>query len=102
MKGSIFLEITLCSPLKNNRSFEGKYSQAGNKREAGRKQCSTSLSNCFTLISFLAYTSTLKMEARYSPETSVEFLRTTRRYIIEDGTFFIMFAIANIEVGNML
>jgi hypothetical protein len=34
---------------------------------------------------FLAYSSTLKMEATYSSETSVDFQRTTERYIPEDG-----------------
>jgi hypothetical protein len=33
--------------------------------------------------------STLKMEAIYSPETSVETQRTTRRYIPEDSTPYI-------------
>jgi hypothetical protein len=36
------------------------------------------------LVSFLAYSSTLKMEAKYSCETSFEFQRSTRRYIAED------------------
>jgi hypothetical protein len=35
---------------------------------------------------FLAYSSTLKMEATYSPEKSVDFQRNTRRYIPEDST----------------
>jgi hypothetical protein len=38
------------------------------------------------LVSFSAYSSTLKMEAICSSETSVDFQRTTRRYIPEDGT----------------
>jgi hypothetical protein len=38
--------------------------------------------NVFLLGSF----STLKMEATYSSETSVDFQRTTRRYIPEDST----------------
>jgi hypothetical protein len=41
---------------------------------------------CFTLISCFAYYSTLKTEAKCSPETSVEFWRTTRRYSLEDRT----------------
>jgi hypothetical protein len=36
---------------------------------------------CFTLVSFLGYSSTLKMEAICSSETSVNFQQTTRRYI---------------------
>jgi hypothetical protein len=43
------------------------------------------LSVYFTLISCSAY-STLKMEEICSSETSVDFQRTTRRYIPEDGT----------------
>jgi hypothetical protein len=35
----------------------------------------------------LAYSSTLKMEASCSSDTSVDFQRTTRRYITEDGAF---------------
>jgi hypothetical protein len=35
----------------------------------------------------LAYSSTLKMEATFSSETSVDFQPTTRRYIPEDRTF---------------
>jgi hypothetical protein len=36
---------------------------------------------CFILISCLAYSSTLKMEATYSSETSADFQRTTLLYI---------------------
>jgi hypothetical protein len=40
----------------------------------------------YLLVSCLAYTSTLKMEAVRSSETSVDFQWTTRRYIPEDRT----------------
>jgi hypothetical protein len=40
----------------------------------------------FTLVSCLAYPSNLKMEATCSSQTSVDFQRTTRRYIPEDRT----------------
>jgi hypothetical protein len=40
----------------------------------------------FTLVSCSAYSSTLKMEAIWSSETTVDFQRTTRRYISEDIT----------------
>jgi hypothetical protein len=43
------------------------------------------LPSAFTLVSFLAYSPTLKMEAICSFETSVDFQRTTRRYIPEDN-----------------
>jgi hypothetical protein len=44
------------------------------------------LATSITLISFLAYSFTLKMEAACSSETSVDTQRTTRRYIPEDRT----------------
>jgi hypothetical protein len=40
----------------------------------------------FTLVSSLAYSSTTKMKGIYSPETSVNFQRSIRCYIAEDGT----------------
>jgi hypothetical protein len=39
------------------------------------------LAGCLMLVSCLAYSSTLKMEDIRSPETLVEFNRTTQRYI---------------------
>jgi hypothetical protein len=45
------------------------------------KSCSA-----FILVSFLVYFSKMKMEATCSSETSVDFQRTTRRYIPEDRT----------------
>jgi hypothetical protein len=39
---------------------------------------------CFTLVSCLCHSSTLKMEATCSSETSLDFQRTTRRCILED------------------
>jgi hypothetical protein len=38
------------------------------------------------LVSCLTYSPTLKMEATFSSKTSVDFQRTTRRYIPEDST----------------
>jgi hypothetical protein len=53
-------------------------------RNFGKQLCL--LATCFTLVSYLAYYSTLKMEAICSSEASVEFQRITRRYIPEDRT----------------
>jgi hypothetical protein len=61
MKSSIFWDIKPCRTLKVNRCFGG---------------------SCRTM----AYSSTTKMEAISSPETSVHFQWTTRRYIPEDRT----------------
>jgi hypothetical protein len=43
------------------------------------------------LVSCLAYSSTLKMEATYTSETSVYFQRTTWRYIAEDRALLMQF-----------
>jgi hypothetical protein len=42
---------------------------------------------CFILVSFLAYSSTLTMEAICSSETSVYFHLTAQRYVKEDRNF---------------
>jgi hypothetical protein len=89
LKSTIFCDITPCSPLKVNRRFGGTYrlnlqgrrmSRARNQRESRYK------AGAFTLVSCSTYYSTLKMEAIRSSETSVDFQRTTLRYIPEDGT----------------
>jgi hypothetical protein len=46
------------------------------------------LAVCFMLVSCLAYSSTLKMEVTRFPETSVDFQRTTRPYILKDKTLY--------------
>jgi hypothetical protein len=51
------------------------------------RACSLKWGSLLLLVSCLAYSSTLKMEATCSSETSVYFQRTTGRYIPEDGTF---------------
>jgi hypothetical protein len=48
--------------------------------------CFVYLCTAFTLVSWVAYFSTLKMEAKCSSEISVDFQRTTDRHIPEDGT----------------
>jgi hypothetical protein len=45
-----------------------------------------SKADAFTLYSCVAYISTLMMEAKYSFETLIGFLRNTWRYIPEDRT----------------
>jgi hypothetical protein len=80
-KSTIFRKITPCSPLKVNRRFGGTY-----RRWQAEQSARLCLPPVFTLVSCLAYSSTLKMEAKCSSETSVEFQRTTRRYIPEDNT----------------
>jgi hypothetical protein len=64
----------ISTPLKINGSFEG----------VGRLHIQ--FATCFTLASSLAYSSTLKLEAMCSTETSVDFQRTPQCYMIEDRT----------------
>jgi hypothetical protein len=76
MKSTIFWDITPCSPLKVNRRFGGTYR--------------LNLCPAYHLLArwFIAraYSSTLKVEAKYTSETSIYFQRNTRRYIPEDST----------------
>jgi hypothetical protein len=76
LKRSALCDVTPRSLLKINQSFGG----------ACRLHLRGLLATCFMLVSCLAYSSTLKMEARCFSETSVDFQRTTRRYIPEDRT----------------
>jgi hypothetical protein len=72
IESTTFWDITSYTriPLKVNRRFGGTYLLC--------------LPPAFTLVSCSAYSSTLKMEAICSSETSVDFQRTTLRYIPED------------------
>jgi hypothetical protein len=65
LKSSIFWDIMLCS-----------------KKQVASRAVSAI---CFMLVSFLAYSSTLKIEATCFSETSVDFQRTTR-HIPDDRT----------------
>jgi hypothetical protein len=49
----------------------------------------------FLLVSCLPYCSTLKMEAIYPFETSIDLYRTTQCYIPEDSTLHIFTLISN-------
>jgi hypothetical protein len=78
------LGITPCNPLKVNGRFGGSYRLHLQGR--GISQTSNLLATCFTLVSCFTYSSTLKMDAARSSETSVNFERTTWRYIPDDRT----------------
>jgi hypothetical protein len=84
MMASVFWDTSTCIPLKVNHIFGGtccfhlqgqRIRQARNEHESGTMQ---SCSACLT------YSSTLKMQAIVSSEMSVDFQRTTRRYIPEN------------------
>jgi hypothetical protein len=75
---SVFWDITPCSPLKGNRQFRGTYlihlwgRRARNRPEI-RWQAEVCLPPTFALVSCLAYSSILKMEALYSSEALEHF-----------------------------
>jgi hypothetical protein len=97
---SIFFDITLCISVKFNRHFGEAYrihlhgdEQANKTYWIARsplanlvlfRKVLALLAACFMLVSCTAYSSTLKMEAICSSEMSVDFHRTTWRYIPED------------------
>jgi hypothetical protein len=85
MKSTI-CDITPCSLLSLNRSFGGTYRlhRQGRKNKLSKKP--EFFPPAITLVSCSVYFWTLKMEAIYSSETSVDTERTTRYYIPEDAT----------------
>jgi hypothetical protein len=86
LKSFLFRDITPFSPLKVNLRFgrchlhlqDWRMNQARNLRE--------NFATCFYAAFCSAHFYTLKMEAKSSSETSVDFQRTTRRYIPEHRT----------------
>jgi hypothetical protein len=90
MKSSIFWDITPCSQLKVNRRFGETWRLHLQCQRIRRKRNQRENLFClppeFRLVSCSDYSSTLKMEAVCSSETSVDFQRTTRRYIPQDRT----------------
>jgi hypothetical protein len=96
MKRTISWDKTPCSPFKVNRRFGGTYRLPLQNRRISRswKQRESSWQGeppVFTLVSYSAYSSILKMEAIYSSEKSVDFKRTTRRYILKHILYFISY-----------
>jgi hypothetical protein len=69
LNSSVFWDIKPFSPLKINRRFG--------------LTCCKALAACFMMVSCLAYSSTLNMEAICSSEKSVDFQRTIQRYVPE-------------------
>jgi hypothetical protein len=85
-ESSIFWDITPCSPLKVNWSFRGTYRFHLQDRRISRARYQWESRWQAKLVSCSAYSSTLKMEALCSSETSVDFQRTTWHYTPKDNT----------------
>jgi hypothetical protein len=101
MKSPIFWDITPCSPLKVNRRFGEKRRLHLQGRRVSQKinLSEALLATCLTLLYRLTYSSTVKMEAICSSETSVDFQRTTRRYIPEDRTLHVTYSQITVTVN---
>jgi hypothetical protein len=82
-KSTVFWDITPRSQLKVNRRFGATFRLYLQGRRIGRAL----LAACFMMVSCLAYSLVLKMEAIYPSETSDDFQRTTWRYIPDDINF---------------
>jgi hypothetical protein len=82
--GTVFWDTTPCIPFKVNRRFGATYHLRfqGQSISQERHPRQSSVSH-LTLVSCSAYSS---MEAICSSETTVDFQRTTERYIAEDST----------------
>jgi hypothetical protein len=78
MKSTISWDKRPYGLLKVNRGFGGTYRL--------HLQADLCLPPPFTLVSHSAYSSTLKMEAIYSSDASVNLQWTTRPYVPEDST----------------
>jgi hypothetical protein len=74
-------DITRCSPVKINRHFGG----INRLHLQGRIATQAAY---LMLVSWLAYSPTLQMEALFFSETSADFHRNTRCYIPEDRTSY--------------
>jgi hypothetical protein len=85
VKNSIFWDIRPFSLLNVNRPF-GRICRVHLQRRRISQTKNLLLDTCLMLVSCIAYSSTLKMEAMCSSETSGYFQRTTHRYIPENRT----------------
>jgi hypothetical protein len=83
----IFRDMTPCSLLSVNRRFGGTYRLhlQGRRNKFSKKPARKQVPSR-ALVSCSAYSSTLKMEAIFLSEMSVDSQRTTRRHIPEDDT----------------
>jgi hypothetical protein len=81
---SLFSDTTPCSPLKVNWRLGGTYSHHLQVRRISWARNQHESRWQAMLVCCSAYPSTLKIKVTCSSETSVDFQRTTRRYIPED------------------
>jgi hypothetical protein len=92
LKSSIFWDIMPCSPVKVNHVAEEHVTFIFNPEDGGdmflRNVC---LPPTFTLVSFLAYSSTLEMEMACSSKASVDFQWTLHNLHCENLKSYIIY-----------
>jgi hypothetical protein len=97
VKSSVFWNVTPCSWVEVHIDVSEEHTSSIFKVKEQAKQVAYkkwSAYHIFFLITCLAYSSTLKIEAVRSSETSVSFYRTTRRHILGDTIVHIFFSLA--------
>jgi hypothetical protein len=93
IKSSIFWDISLCCPLKVNLRFGRTYRLHLHSRRISRARSHLLSRWCLVQLNIRPL---IKQEAACSSETSVEFQRTTRRYI-QDGVIIHNHCFENIK-----
>jgi hypothetical protein len=86
MKSYVFWDATPCSTVEVDRRFKGTYRIYLQSRKVSQSKKPTLIFACFTLVSSLACSSTMKVGAICPSETWVDLHQATRRYIPEDRT----------------
>jgi hypothetical protein len=85
MRSIFFWDMTPCSALSGTRRFGGTYRLHLQDRRIVQQSSEQASGTCW-LAALLNYSTTLKMEAIRSSETSGTTQRTTRRHIPEEDT----------------
>jgi hypothetical protein len=85
--GYIFWDMTLCNPVEAHRRFGETYSHLQGRRvsQASKQKEAGLFTACFLLFTYLAYSSTLKMEAVRFLETSMNLKLSVQRRIAKDS-----------------
>jgi hypothetical protein len=84
---SIVTGVRTCNPITLVSAFNTKF----------RRYL---IATCFTLVSFLAYSSTLKKDTIYPSGTTGDFQQTIRRYMPEGRTFLLFNSLTDTNYGR--
>jgi hypothetical protein len=92
MNSSILWDVIPCNPLKVNERFGSTrhlHLQSGRLSQARTRLKQVATRACFMLVSYMIYSSTLKMEATCPSETPVDFYEATQHYNPEVYSIFV-------------